>query len=417
VGRIIKRGTKACPRFYLKYIDADGVDRTKAAKGVRTQAQARVMLSEIERRIMQGKVGIIEPTAEERKMRSLTIEELGAMFLGDVDGTPGYSSPDIKDLDNYRAEARSKLDVRVYPRIGKRAASSLRVVDVEAFRDELLSDDVEDGGAALSPASVKLTLALLSKMFSWARRVGHVEIDNPVRGCKRPRTEHSVDYLSREEVQALLASVEGTPLHPLVAAAMYLGLRKGELFGLRWIDVHLDGSRVDVMKSYNGSPKSGKARHVPINAELAPILRAWKTRCPETAGGLVFPVVEDGEARMGDQYDMVGLPAALKAAKCHTPKKPWHALRHTFASHFMMAGGNILTLQRLLGHSTLAMTMRYAHLAPDFMAGEVQRMTFAPPVPANVTDLADVRRRKLRELLESDPALWQTIETMCADGG
>lgn len=49
-------------------------------------------------------------------------------------------------------------------------------------------------------------------------------------------------------------------------------------------------------------------------------------------------------------------------------------LRHTFASHFMMAGGNILTLQKLLGHATLAMTMRYAHLSPDHLAGEIGRI-------------------------------------------
>jgi site-specific recombinase XerD len=63
----------------------------------------------------------------------------------------------------------------------------------------------------------------------------------------------------------------------------------------------------------------------------------------------------------------------------------WHMLRHTFASHFMMAGGNILTLQQLLGHATLDMTMRYAHLAPDHLAGELGRMSFAP-ARENVTD-------------------------------
>jgi len=51
-------------------------------------------------------------------------------------------------------------------------------------------------------------------------------------------------------------------------------------------------------------------------------------------------------------------------------------MRHTFASHFMMKGGNILTLQRVLGHSTLAMTLRYAHLAPDFMKDEMRKVSF-----------------------------------------
>src|SRR5262249_11571755 len=95
-------------------------------------------------------------------------------------------------------------------------------------------------------------------------------------------------------------------LHAIVAACVYLGLRKGEALGLRWIDVHLDASRVDVMKSYRSTPKSGKARHVPINRELAVILRAWKERCPATDEGLVFPVFEAGSTRMGTEYDTLG---------------------------------------------------------------------------------------------------------------
>ena len=70
-----------------------------------------------------------------------------------------------------------------------------------------------------------------------------------------------------------------------------------------------------------------------------------------------------------------GYVAALEGAKCH--KMKFHGLRHTFASHFIMSGGNILTLQKLLGHSSVAVTMKYAHLAPDFMKEEVGRMAFA----------------------------------------
>jgi site-specific recombinase XerD len=64
--------------------------------------------------------------------------------------------------------------------------------------------------------------------------------------------------------------------------------------------------------------------------------------------------------------------------------------RHTFASHFMMSGGNILTLQKLLGHSSVAVTMKYAHLAPDFMRDEIGRLRFERPI-ATVSSLADVR--------------------------
>ena len=57
-------------------------------------------------------------------------------------------------------------------------------------------------------------------------------------------------------------------------------------------------------------------------------------------------------------------------------RRGWHALRHTFASHFIMAGGNILTLQKILGHSDIKVTLVYAHLAPDFLADELERVRY-----------------------------------------
>src|SRR5262245_14299704 len=166
-------------------------------------------------------------------------------------------------------------------------------------------------------------------------------------------------------------------------------MRKGELFGLRWRDVALDMGRVDGLRSYRLVPKGGKPRHVPMHAELARILRRWRERCPATDEGLVFPVERRGGGyRMGAKEDMLGLPALLRAAGCHVPSKAWHALRHTFASHFMMSGGNLLTLQKLLGHADLKMTMKYAHLGRDFIAAEVARMTFGPTPAAVIPSMS-----------------------------
>jgi site-specific recombinase XerC len=66
----------------------------------------------------------------------------------------------------------------------------------------------------------------------------------------------------------------------------------------------------------------------------------------------------------------------LAAASGRQHPRPWHAMRHTFASHYVMAGGNLLALQKILGHADLKMTTVYAHLAPDFLADEMNRVTF-----------------------------------------
>jgi integrase len=144
------------------------------------------------------------------------------------------------------------------------------------------------------------------------------------------------------------------------------------------------------MRSYKLAPKSGKARHLPMHPELGRILRVWKAEQEGKANpdGLVFPI----QGRMGRRDKTRGINGVLKKAGCHRPPKAWHALRHTFASHFIMSGGNILTLQKLLGHSSVQMTMIYAHRAPDFMANEVARLSFSVH-HAEVVDLGEERRR------------------------
>jgi len=372
MGDIVKKGTKDRPRFYIRYIDSNGTRRQRAVRGARTVGEAQRVLSAAELRVAQGKVGIVVPTEAEKAQGSITVKQLAEAFLA------GYTNPKIKDIESYRAEAKSRLEVRVYPHVGSRAAASLEVTDMERLRDLLLKD--------YSGSSVKSTLAAISKMYNWGKRAKLVSCDNPVSGCVRPEVAESVDYFDAGEVQKLLAHAEEhhPDLHPMIATAVYCGLRKGELLGLRWRNVHLPAKRLDVIHSYDGAPKSGKGRHVPINPELATILTQWKARAPENALGLVFPV--NGTLATEDQD--LGFAAVVKAAACHVPAKPWHACRHSFASHFMMSRGNILSLQRILGHSTLAMTMRYAHLAPDFMAEEVSRMSFIPRV-AGVTPITD----------------------------
>jgi integrase len=398
MGRIVKRGTKQRPRFYLKYRDADGVERTRAAKGAYTPAQARVMLAEIERRIMNGKIGIIEPTKEEREQRTITVRQLGAKFVTE------YSTPKIKNLDEYRDQARCKFEVRINPRLGDKPAASVRLIDVERLRDDLLRG-VQDSGAGLAPDSVRLTLAALSKAYSWGRKAGHIDCANPVQGCERPSPVEAIDYLSRDEVIALLrhAAEHAPTIHPMIATAIYTGMRKGELLGLRWRDVHFDAGRIDVLRSYNTTPKSGKKRHVPLGPELSRILRQWEERCPKTDAGLAFPVLDGETLRMGCDNDMLGIKQLMRGAGCHVLGKPWHDLRHTYASHFVMAGGSILALKEILGHADIKTTMRYAHLGPDYLKAEAARVSFVPAQPAGVASLDDERRRRVLALLEARP--------------
>ncbi|AYE28895.1 tyrosine-type recombinase/integrase [Burkholderia pseudomallei] len=111
--------------------------------------------------------------------------------------------------------------------------------------------------------------------------------------------------------------------------------------------------------------KTDKNRSAPIDPALAEEILAFRASKSEVIGDHIFEN-SAGAFRMGVRDACIELPEGQLI----------HVLRHTFASHFMMNGGNILTLQRILGHSSLQMTMRYSHLAPDHL----KEATRLPPL-------------------------------------
>jgi integrase len=164
-------------------------------------------------------------------------------------------------------------------------------------------------------------------------------------------------------------------LHLCVVLSLHTGLRKGELLGLRWQDLDLQARRLTVARSYQCTPKSGKARHLRLPAVLVPLLLGWQKECPKSADGAVFPIGR-AKGRTGGAAAMLGLPRLWAEVGLRPVSHVWHCLRHSMASHYIMAGGNILALQRILGHSDLKMTLIYAHLAPDFLEGELDRIRY-----------------------------------------
>lgn len=358
MGDLVRRGS----RWYIRYLDADGRRRMRACHQPSRELARRYLL-EVEGRIARGQVGIpeAEPAAP-------TVSELIERFLTE------YNRPKIKDIDAYRIHARSVLR-RVLPLIGSIRADALQLADMERLRSTVAK--------TLSPASVRLTLAFLGSVFSWAVRCKIVP-KSPMVGVEKPAAPCSLEYLSREEVQAVLAlgrqrAEAGTEqdrcLFTAVHLALHIGLRRGELLGLRLQDIDLSTRRLTVARSYQGIPKNGKARYLRIPEQVLPVLTPWLKEVPRQVG-VVFPVVSGRRPKRGRRTDLLGLPSLLTDACCRPLLHPWHALRHTFASHFVMSGGNLMALQKILGHSTIAQTMVYSHLGDDFMAGEVDKLRF-----------------------------------------
>ena len=149
-------------------------------------------------------------------------------------------------------------------------------------------------------------------------------------------------------------------LQPIVLVAINTGLRRGELFNLQWPEVNLATRTLTVR---GDGAKSGQTRHIPINDETLKVLSCW--RAQNEGGGYLFPAENGGrltsvKRSWGNLLDKAGIDNFRL-----------HDCRHHFASRLVMAGVDLNTVRELLGHSSLDMTLRYAHLAPEHKAAAV----------------------------------------------
>ncbi|HTA88357.1 MAG TPA: tyrosine-type recombinase/integrase [Polyangiaceae bacterium] len=293
----------------------------------------------------------------------------------------------FNELCDYWIENRAPLK-----RSGKDDESVIRKHLRPAFGTMRVRDiGVEDGDAyvlshaILDPKTVSNHLTLLLSMLRLATSFKIPWILNVPR-LKKPKTSlfsRDFNYLrTDEEIRRFLnaAQEEGEQVFVLYATAIYTGMRAGELAALEWGDIDLERRLITVQRSFDGPTKSDRVRHVPILDALLPILRSWRLRHP---GKLLFTnerggmYAESGRVFQEVLHRVLDAAAFLKIKKRGGKERRYvvfHDLRHTFASQWVMKGGDVFKLQRILGHQSVQMTMRYAHLAPDAFVGDYGRL-------------------------------------------
>jgi len=155
-------------------------------------------------------------------------------------------------------------------------------------------------------------------------------------------------------------------IRPLVLVALNTGLRRGELLGLTWGSVNFSAKLLTVAAA---TAKSGHTRRVPLNIEAFEILTRWHERQGRSKGdALVFPGDEGKRmARIDTAWRSLIKLADLKDFRLHD-------CRHHFASRLVQAGVDLYTVKELLGHSEIAMTEKYSHLAPDNLRLAVEKV-------------------------------------------
>jgi len=153
-------------------------------------------------------------------------------------------------------------------------------------------------------------------------------------------------------------------LASMVLVSLNTGLRRGELFSLRWADVDIERRVVTVQ---GATTKGGHTRHIPLTDEAHAILKAWKPEKVSSAD-LVFP------GRAGKAFYTLKTAWATLLEEAGIAGFRWHDLRHTFASKLVQAGVDLNTVRELLGHADIKMTLRYSHLAPSHLADAVAKL-------------------------------------------
>jgi integrase len=278
-----------------------------------------------------------------------------------------------------------------YPEFGKKKLGEITAWSLEKRRSIRLKN-------GRSPSTTNRELSALQASLSKAVQWGALK-ENPVFAVKKARVDSlaTVRYLTPDEEKRLREALDAREikrrqqrddfnqwrrergykefppygnytdhLMPMVLVALNTGMRRGELFNLKWTDVNFVGRIVTVV---GATAKSGKTRHIPLNDEAFQVLQKWFEQQKRSL--LVFPSY-DGE-RMGNistsWEKLIGDAKILNFR--------FHDCRHDFASKLVMAGVDLNTVRELLGHSDIKMTLRYAHLAPQKLAAAVAKLGVA----------------------------------------
>lgn len=371
-GTVVDLGTPTNPSFMIRWREAG---RKRARRGFTSRREAQEELARIRVRLTKG-----EP--DPKRQVAATFSAVGKEWLR------------LHSLPNLRShpENQRRFDRYLAPFFGDvpvAKVTALRILELRTYLQSKVKPK-------LAPRTINQNLQELRAILKFAVVADYIPAaptDAIGRGklmVEVPKRKREPPIAKREDVGRFLAVLrEGWPrLYAMFATAAYCGLRKGELCGLRWRDVDLKRRMIIVRRSYTDTPKSGKEREVPIPPELVPILADHRLRCPHK-GELVFPN-DAGEMMTRNVRLHEVLQAALTRAELPpvNMRESRNFLRHTFASHFVMAGGSVFDLQKTLGHSSVQITAEeYSHLSADHRIREAARVSFPEPDGGKVVQM------------------------------
>ena len=236
-----------------------------------------------------------------------------------------------------------------------------------------------------SPKTRHNTLTHLIAMLNEAKRQGWLSEVPRIRKPKLNDASRDFRFLKTpEEINRFLkaAEPEGPIVYLMYLTALVTGMRAGELAALEWSDLDFENRLIVVRRSFDGPTKASYVRHVPMLDPLPDLLADWRKKNPLDH---LFPNRNGTMHTKSARIFQETLHRVLDRGKF--PKEPrrkgyryymrFHDLRHGFASHWVMNGGDLYKLQKIGGWKSFAMVQRYAHLAPDAFKNDYDRLSAA----------------------------------------
>jgi integrase len=251
--------------------------------------------------------------------------------------------------------------------------------DVKPFAIEKIKKNVLD--AKKAPRTLQYIFATIRQVWNMARRDGLVLGDSPTKSVKVPKVDNRrVRFLSHDEAETLLKALQAKdPLtHDLALLSLHTGLRMGEMASLKWSHIDLGRGIIRVM-----DPKGGEGRAAFMTEKVKAMLEAMKRREPddyvfirrtdEPLKDTLRPL-KDTPREFSEVVAELGLNKGISDRR---QRVCFHSCRHTYASWHVTAGTDLYTVKELLGHSVIAMTERYSHLAPGTLQNATRTLEMA----------------------------------------
>ena len=259
-----------------------------------------------------------------------------------------------------------RYNTHIKPLLANKPINAISPLDLEKLKSSLLKKKIgsktkKQEPRSLSPATVKHCLVLIRQMINKAIAWGLFSGQNPIKQVSLPKLNNRrLRFLTQEEVSNLLENLQdvSSQVHDQAFLSLHTGMRFGEIAQLTLADLDFTNDIIQIR-----DPK-GESRQAYMTDEVKEILL---THRPEQPTDLIFPDLKGNlQKSVSNTFDQVVKRSGLnEGITDRRDKVVFHTLRHTFASWLAINGTPIFTIKELMGHKSLAMTERYAHLIPD----------------------------------------------------